>query len=176
MSREYKMIAGYLAGGLLVLVLMPALLCAVTGLLDRAVRVEIIRDAGLRWLCIVCLFVAGLAYGIWAVIVQNTRGEGGPLQIGGIELSPKTRKVVVSGPYQYSRNPMLFGTFLVHLAFALYLDLLTAFVLVCALLVFMLIVVVKMEERRLAKDFGAAYAEYQKQVSWFIPWFPHKRS
>jgi protein-S-isoprenylcysteine O-methyltransferase Ste14 len=35
----------------------------------------------------------------------------------------------------------------------------------------MLIVVVKMEEKRLLKDFGDQYAEYRNRVSKFIPWF-----
>jgi protein-S-isoprenylcysteine O-methyltransferase Ste14 len=38
----------------------------------------------------------------------------------------------------------------------------------------MLTVVVKMEEKRLLKDFGDQYEEYRKKVSMFIPWFQRK--
>jgi protein-S-isoprenylcysteine O-methyltransferase Ste14 len=38
----------------------------------------------------------------------------------------------------------------------------------------MLTVVVKMEEKRLLKDFGNQYEEYRKKVSMFFPWFPRK--
>jgi len=33
---------------------------------------------------------------------------------------------------------------------------------------------VKMEEKRLLKDFGNQYEEYRKKVSMFIPWFHRK--
>jgi protein-S-isoprenylcysteine O-methyltransferase Ste14 len=108
------------------------------------------------------------------VIIQDTVGQGGPLEIGNIEISPKTKNLVVSGPYKYTRNPMLFGTLLIYLAFALFINSITSVVLVSAIFVFMLTVVVKMEEKRLLKDFGNQYEEYRKTVSMFIPWFQRK--
>ena len=66
---------------------------------------------------------------------------------------------------------MLFGTFLIYLAFALFINSITSVILVCAIFVFMLSVVVKMEEKRLLKDFGNQYEEYRKKVSKFITWF-----
>jgi len=96
------------------------------------------------------------------------------VEIGNIEISPKTKNLVVSGPYKYTRNPMLFGTFLMYLAFALFMNSITAVVLISAIFIFMLTVVVKMEEKRLLKDFGKQYEEYRKKVSMFIPWFQRK--
>lgn len=101
-------------------------------------------------------------------------GKGGPVEIGNIEISPKTENLVVSGPYKNTRNPMLFGTLLMYLAFALYINSITSVILVCAIFAFMLTVVVKMEEKRLLKDFGNQYVEYRKRVSKFIPWFQRK--
>jgi protein-S-isoprenylcysteine O-methyltransferase Ste14 len=66
---------------------------------------------------------------------------------------------------------MLFGTFLAYLGFAVFINSVSSVVLVCALFVFMLTVVVKMEEKRLLHDFGNQYEEYQKRTSKFIPWF-----
>ena len=107
-------------------------------------------------------------------MIQNVIGKGGPVEIGNIEISPKTENLVVSGPYKNTRNPMLFGTFLIYLAFALFLNSITAVVLISAIFIFMLTVVVKMEEQRLLKDFGKQYEEYRKNVSVFIPWFHRK--
>ena len=70
---------------------------------------------------------------------------------------------------------MLFGTFLMYIAFSLFINSLTSVVLVCLLFVFMLTVIVKMEEKRLLKDFGDQYEEYRKKVSLFIPWFQRKK-
>ena len=174
MTRDQKMVLGYIAGGSLVLVIVPSIIYAITSVFDNVYRVEIIPNPLIKWLVIIILLVIGLIYGIWSVTIQNTVGEGGPVEIGNIEISPKTWNLVVSGPYKNTRNPMLFGAFLMYLAFALFLNSVTAVVVVCALFVFMLTVVVKMEEKRLLKDFGNQYEEYRKTVSMFIPWIRRK--
>ena len=174
MNKDKKMIVGYIVGGLLVIVLAPSIIYLLTSLLDNVYRIEIIQNTIIRWSIIIILLVIGLIYGIGSVIIQNTIGQGGPVEIGNIEISPKTRNLVVSGPYKNTRNPMLFGTFLIYLAFALFINSITSVVLVSAIFVFMLTVVVKMEEKRLLKDFGSQYEEYRNKVSIFIPWFQRK--
>lgn len=174
MNKDKKMILGYIVGGLLVIVLVPSIIYIITSLFDNVYRIEIIQNTIIRWIIIIILLVIGLIYGIGSVIIQNTIGQGGPVEIGNIEISPKTKNLVVSGPYKNTRNPMLFGTFLLYLAFALFINSITSVVLVSAIFVFMLTVVVKMEEKRLLKDFGNQYEEYRKKVSMFIPWFQRK--
>jgi len=170
------MILGYLVGGFLVIGAMPALIYALTSLVDKVFSVEIFRNMPLKWSVIILLFVIGFIYGIWSIIIQNSVGEGVPVEIGNVEISPKTKHLVVSGPYKNTRNPMLFGTFLAYLAFAFYLNSLTAILIVLAFFVFMLNVVVPMEEKRLAKDFGDEYEDYRSKVPKFIPWFQIKTS
>lgn len=174
MNKDKKMILGYVVGGLLVIVLVPSVIYILTSLFDNVYRLEIIRNPVIKWIIIVLLLAIGLIYGIWSVIIQNTIGEGGPVEIGNIEISPKTKNLVVSGPYTNTRNPMLFGTFLIYLAFALFINSIASVIIVCAIFVFMLTVVVKMEEKRLLRDFGDQYEEYRKKVSRFIPWFQRK--
>src|SRR4030042_4952786 len=169
MNENKRMILGYIVGGLLVVVLVPSIIYIITSLFDNVYRIEIIQNTIIRWIIIIILLVIGLIYGIGSVIIQNTVGQGGPVEIGNIEISPKTKNLVVSGPYKNTRNPMLFGTFLLYLAFALFINSITSVVLVSAIFVFMLTVVVKMEEKRLLKDFGNQYEEYRKKVSMFIP-------
>jgi protein-S-isoprenylcysteine O-methyltransferase Ste14 len=171
MNKDKKMILGYITGGLLVIGLMPSIIYIITSLLDKIYRLEIILNSVIRWVSIILLLVIGLIYGIWSIIIQNTIGKGGPVEIGNIEISPKTENLVVSGPYKNTRNPMLFGTFLIYLAFALFINSITSVILVIAIFVFMLTVVVKMEEQRLLNDFGNQYVEYRRKVSKFIPWF-----
>jgi len=174
MNRDKKMILGYIVGGLLVIVLVPSIIYIITSISDNFYRVEIIQNSIIKWIIIIILLSMGLIYGIWSVIIQNTIGEGGPVEIGNIEISPKTKNLVVSGPYKNTRNPMLFGVFLIYLGFALFINSITSVVIVCAIFVFMLTIVVKMEEKRLLKDFGNQYEEYRKKVSMFIPWFQRK--
>ena len=174
MNEDKKMILGYIAGGLLVLVLVPSIIYIITSLFDNVYRLEFIHNSVIKWIIIILLLVIGLIYGIWSVIIQNTVGKGGPLEIGNIEISPKTKNLVVSGPYRNTRNPMLFGTFSLYLAFAIYINSITSVVLVCVIFILMLTFVVKMEEKRLLKDFGNQYEEYRRKVSMFIPWFQRK--
>ena len=70
---------------------------------------------------------------------------------------------------------MLFGTFLIYIALALFINSLTAIILVALFAAFMLMVVVKMEEARLLKDFGEQYNQYRRKTSKIIPWFPEKK-
>jgi protein-S-isoprenylcysteine O-methyltransferase Ste14 len=175
MNDVKKMILGYIVGGLLVIVLVPSIIYIIASLFDNTIyKIEIFRNSLIKWIFIILLFVIGLIYGIWSLIIQNTIGKGGPLEIGTIEISPKTKNLVVSGPYKNTRNPMLFGAFSLYLAFALFINSMISVVLVCAIFVFMLTVVVRMEEKRLLKDFGIQYNEYRKKVSMFIPWFQRK--
>ena len=174
MNKDQKMVLGYIVGGLLVIVLVPSIIFIISSLFDNVYRLEIIQNPIIKWVIIIIMFVIGLIYGIWSIIIQNTIGEGGPVEIGNIEISPKTKNLVVSGPYKNTRNPMLFGAFLIYLAFALFINSITSVALVCAIFVFMLTVIVKMEEKRLLKDFGNQYEEYRKKVSMFIPWFQRK--
>jgi len=174
MNKQKKFIAGYIVGGLLVFVLVPSIIYVLTSLLNEIIRLEIFQNPIIQWTIIILLLVVGSIYGFWSVLIQNTVGEGGPLEIGAIEISPKTKKLVVSGPYKNTRNPMLFGTFLLYLAFAFFINSIIAVVLVILLFAFMLTVVVKEEEKRLLKDFGTQYEDYRNKVSMFIPWFPRK--
>jgi len=168
------MILGYIAGGLLVIGLLPLFIFVITSLCDKWFRIEVIQNPVIRWVIIIILLITGAIYGIWSIVIQNIVGKGGPLEVGNLEISPKTENLVVSGPYKNTRNPMLFGTFLMYLAFALMINSLTSVIIVGAFIVFMLTVVVKMEEKRLLKDFGNRYEEYRKKVSKFIPWFQRK--
>ncbi|MDD5185582.1 MAG: isoprenylcysteine carboxylmethyltransferase family protein [Paludibacter sp.] len=164
------MITGYVVGGLLVLVLVPYLLYRMTFLLNTLYSLEIISNPVLRWIIIGILLSIGIYFAIRSLVFQNTIGKGGPVEIGKIKISPKTEHLVVTGPYKYTRNPMLFGTFSIYLAFALFLNAVNAVLLVCAFVVFMLTVVVPKEEKRLVQDFGEEYIAYRKKVSLFFPW------
>lgn len=174
MNKDKKMILGYIIGGLLVIGLMPSIIYIITLLLDKIFRIEIFRNSEIKWIITLLLLIIGIIYGIWSIMIQNIIGKGGPVEIGNIEISPKTENLVVSGPYKNTRNPMLFGTFLIYLAFALFINSITSVILVCAIFVFMLTVVVKLEEKRLLKDFGNQYEGYRRKVSKFIPWFQRK--
>lgn len=168
------MVIGYIIGGLLVLIIVPSLIYSLTVLADSIYRISIIQSNDLRLIITVVLLVTGFSFGISSIIYQNVIGEGGPVEISDIEISPKTKNLVTTGPYRLTRNPMLFGTILVYLAEATLLNSLSAILIVAIFAVFMITVVVKKEEQRLLKDFGDQYLQYRNRTSKIFPWFPLK--
>jgi protein-S-isoprenylcysteine O-methyltransferase Ste14 len=166
------MTLGYIIGGLLVLIIMPSIIYLVTILLDKIYRINILQNNVLKLIVAILLLIIGFSFGISSIVYQNVIGKGGPVEISNIEISPKTKNLVTTGPYRFTRNPMLFGTFLIYFALAILLNSITAVFIVAIFVIFMLIVVVKKEEERLVKDFGNQYVQYRNKTSMIIPWFP----
>jgi protein-S-isoprenylcysteine O-methyltransferase Ste14 len=169
-KRIMQFILGYVAGGLLFTVLIPWGLCRVSRSFDHLTGIQLIPIYGLRVTIAVGLSLFGLLLALWSIVVQNTIGKGGPLEGAGFEVSPKTQNLVVTGPYKYTRNPMLFGACVYYYAVAVYLNSVIAVAIVALFMTFMLIFVKLTEERRLLKDFGNGYEEYRQRVSMFVPW------
>ena len=163
-------IMGYLMGGLLVLILIPLGFYLASRSFDHLIGIQLIPISGLRLALAVILLLFGLLFAFWSAVVQNTIGKGGPLEVANIEVSPKTQNLVVTGPYRYTRNPMLFGACVFYYAVAIYLNSVIAIAIVTLFMTFMLIFVKLTEERRLLEDFGSDYEEYRQRVSMFVPW------
>ena len=174
-KRTVQHILGYVVGGLLFLVLMPLGLYRLSRAFDHLTSIQLIPITGLRLTMAVGLSLFGLLFALWSGVVQNIVGRGGPLEVAGIEVSPKTQNLVVTGPYKYTRNPMLFGACVYYYAVAVYLNSVIAVAAVVLFMTFMLILVKLTEEPRLLKDFGQDYEEYRQRVSMFVPWTQKRR-
>ena len=174
-KRTVQYLVGYVVGGLLVLVLIPLGLRRLSRAFDHLTGNQLIPIPGLRVTLAVGLSLFGLLFGLWSIVVQNMIGKGGPLEVAGLEVSPKTQNLVVTGPYKYTRNPMLFGACVYYFAVAVYLNSVVAVAAVVFFMTFMLIFVKLTEEPRLLKDFGKDYEEYRQRVSMFVPWTQKRR-
>ena len=174
MKKEIRQIVGYLLGGSLVLLLIPFGIYSAAKVFDPKFESALFPTDQVRITLMIMFFVIGAIFGIWSIVIQNMIGKGGPLQVGHIDISPRTQNLVITGPYKYTRNPMLFGACMMYFAFATYLNSITAGIAVILFMVFMLCFVKLSEEKRLLIDFGKSYEEYRKNVSMFIPWFPKK--
>ena len=170
-----RYILGYVVGGLMFLILIPSGLFCASMYLDHLLPIQLIPFPVPRFIISSVLLVTGLVFGFWSGVIQNTKGEGGPLEFVNVEISPKTRKLVVTGPYRYTRNPMLFGACTLYYGVAIHLNSTAAVIIATLFMIFMLIFVKSTEERRLLKDFGNEYEAYRQEVSMFIPW-PRKSS
>lgn len=84
-------------------------------------------------------------------------------------IKPKnTKKLVVTGFYQYSRNPMYVGLFFLLLAWAWYMGALSPFIGLPLFIFIVTIQQIKPEEQALEEIFGQAYLDYKQQVRRWI--------
>jgi protein-S-isoprenylcysteine O-methyltransferase Ste14 len=173
-KRDVQYLLGYVGGGVLVLILIPLGLWRAARAFDHRIGRQLIPATDLRLTIASTLSIFGLLFGVWSIVVRNKVGKGGPLEVADLEVSPKTQDLVVTGPYRYSRNPMLFGACVFYYGVAAYLNSVIAAALVTLFVIFMLLFVKLTEEPRLLKDFGSDYEDYRRRVSMFVPW-THKR-
>ena len=155
-----KQILGYLLGFIIFIVGIPALMWLVAGMPAPA------DIPALRLYAGVLVAVAGLALSVWSIVYMKRVGKGNPFDAMGHEVAPRTKHLMTDGPYKWSRNPMLTGTYLY------YIGVMIAVWNVWALLVFAAIATVMMlqvrsEENRLETDFGQEYLDYKKKVRRF---------
>ena len=156
-----KHVLGYFLGFAIFIIGIPALMWLVSGM-------PALADLPTGRLSLSALIsIAGLSLSVWSIIYMRRVGKGNPFDAMGHEVAPRTKHLMTNGPYRFSRNPMLSGTYLYY-----------AGILVClwnwwALLVFTAVaglmgLQVRSEEKRLEADFGDEYLEYKKRTGRFI--------
>lgn len=113
----------------------------------------------------VLLFVGGLILSLWTVLLFYRIGRGTP--------SPfmPTQKLVATGPFAYSRNPMVLGVMAWISGLGGILNsfsfLIGGLIIPLAYLVYIKL----LEERELEMRFGREYLKYKKRVPFLIPNF-----
>ena len=125
------------------------------------------------WLAGLVLLGVGLVLWLYAPTLLVLRGKGIPLEGYDGPVFEGTRKLVVSGPYRYIRNPMYTG----------YLSLIAALGIVGSSHFMLFAVfpvwcwwtrrfVIQREEVALAARFGEPYLDYCRRVPRFLPGTP----
>ncbi len=120
-----------------------------------------------RWLA-APLLVAGGALVAWCIGLFRVLGRGTPLPF-----VAKTKCLVVSGPYKYVRNPMMWGVGAIIVGTALWVGSLGLWFGFAMFLVFLMLFVPLYEERDMQRRFGEEYREYCRQVP---RWWPRIRA
>lgn len=114
--------------------------------------------------------LVGLFWITWAYSYLHFIGKGSPVEAFGVALYP-TQKLVTTGPYAYTRNPMMMGMLFVLLAIACLANSLSGLILVPILALLVVAYVRKFEEPGLVCRFGEKYIGYRKAVPTLIPKF-----
>jgi protein-S-isoprenylcysteine O-methyltransferase Ste14 len=111
----------------------------------------------------------GLIFILWSVFTFWFIGRGTPVPLA----SPI--RLVTSGPYKYTRNPLKLGAFLFYFGIGTICDeLLTGLIMFAIALLLGILYHKNVEEKELTIRFGKEYKEYQKRTSFLIPLPPRK--
>lgn len=166
--RKLREIAGYLLGGLMFVLLIPAIMWLVSG------RPDLFAVPTPRLVAAIVIALLGLALSVWSIVHMRRRGDGNPMDAFGHEVAPRTKHLMTDGPYRLSRNPMLTGSFIYYAAVCLYLWAWPALLVFAAVIAVMLLQV-RSEERRLLRDFPTEYPTYCNRTARFWPRFRKKK-
>jgi protein-S-isoprenylcysteine O-methyltransferase Ste14 len=123
------------------------------------------------WLAAIFLFASSRNAGkiLWWFIVFSLLGviirtwASGYLQ--------KNKSVISSGPYQYTRNPLYLGSFIIGLGFFLAIINIAAVLVIAFIFAYIYYSVILDEERILEEKFGDEFKEYKNRVPRIIPNF-----
>ncbi len=136
--------------------------------LDRVIGLPALMSRDLSVLFAALSFFAGLFWALWAYSYLHFVGGGSPVEAFGRALEP-TQSLVTTGPYAYTRNPMLVGSLFLLLAGALYANSISGVVLIPVLALIALWYIARFEEPELVRRFGEPYEQYREAVPALIP-------
>ena len=157
----FRQILGYALGFAIFIAGIPALMWWVAGMPPLA---------GITpWRLCIAAFIAlaGLSLSIWSIVHMKRAGKGNPFDAMGHEVAPRTKHLMTDGPYRFSRNPMLAGTYLYYIGVLIALWAWQPLLVFAALAALMTLQVLS-EEKRLAADFGSEYLAYKSRTPRFL--------
>ena len=160
--RKFVEVVGYALGGLMFVVLIPAVMWLASLMPD-------ICEVGVgRIVAAAVLAVVGLSLSVWSIVYMRHKGDGNPMDAFGHEVAPRTKHLMTDGPYRLSRNPMLTGSFIYNASACVWLWTWQSLVVFVVFVVIMLVQVMT-EEKRLRRDFGDEYEDYCRRTGRFLP-------
>ena len=168
MSNLIRHLIGYIIGFIIFLVLIPYGLYKLSEL-DPFIKACSTNYLLLRLILSLPFCLIGLFFAIWSNIFLLKIGKGGPTDGFNVAISPRTKNLVVTGPYRYSRNPMVFGTLALYFSISLFLLSVLCLITLILFIWFIIQYVKRTEEKRLLKDFGQEYSAYKSKTGMIFP-------
>lgn len=169
--RTLRLVSAYLLSIFLFGILFPALGRGIGLWLDRLLGFEPLRYEVVSIVFGSSVILFGLFWMIWSWHSLLTIGRGHPQEVFGFTLAPRTERVVIVGPYTYTRNPMLLGLLLLLVGWGVILGSVSATLFSPLLLVALLLLHFNFfEEPGLWRRFGEEYEGYRHQVPLILPY------
>ncbi len=149
--------------GLMIFGILTGLFVILALLVDRWLSLPWPLSSGLSWLIAAPLIAIGVGLTAWSAL-HFLKVKGTPIPFN----PPPT--LVMTGPYQFVRNPMLTGVFLLLFGIGFAIKSLSLVVLFTPLFVLANVWELKeIEEPELVNRLGEEYVAYQKRTPMFIP-------
>ena len=159
MHKERTLFSLFLSN-LIFTVLQPGI---VAGLLPMLLVRNLLNDTftphfGYHHYAGITVSLAGLVVMLVCIVSFAVKGRG--------TLSPldPARRLIVSGLYKYSRNPMYVGVMLILWGEAIFFRSASLWIYSCIIFGAFNAFIIFYEEPRLSKDFGVQYGDYQRRV------------
>lgn len=135
---------------------------------DNAFNLKPVLDAPYSLILAGAMILIGAFWLTWAYSYLHFVGEGMPLEVFGRPFHP-TRTLVTTGPYAYSRNPMVLGLLFLLLGVALLRGSISGLIMVPIIGVIIALYIKTFEEKELVRRFGSNYEKYRRNVPMIIP-------
>jgi protein-S-isoprenylcysteine O-methyltransferase Ste14 len=170
MKLVFRHILGFAFGISVFLVLIPYGFFRLS-FLDAELGYGISENVSFRIIISFPFFVLGLVFISWSNASLVFTGKGGPADGFNIPVSPRTKKLVTTGIYKYTRNPMMFGALTLYVSLGIFWNSLLTPVIIFVLYFVLIYYLKRTEEKRLLKDFGDEFTEYKSRTPVIIPDF-----
>lgn len=170
MSRIRKFVGFWVI--LLVYITIPLAFAVFSRRLDGIVGFPYLIPEQVNLFLAAIFLLVGLFWVSWAYSYLHYVGKGSPVEVFGIALYP-TQTLVITGPYAYTRNPMVLGLLTLLLGIAFLMNSISALILIPILAGAAVMYIKIYEEPGLVRRFGEGYEEYRKVTPVLIPsWKP----
>jgi protein-S-isoprenylcysteine O-methyltransferase Ste14 len=161
-SRTKRTILAPIVGG--TFAILTFLFAAIPVYLDRIFDIPGFISQPLNYVLSLPPAAAGIILSIWTTLIFF-RSKGTPVPVN------PPPKLITSGPYAYTRNPMHTGLFLIIIASGIYFgSLLSLLIFTPVYIALDTLMIIYIEQPELEKRLGEDYIQYKKTTPMFFPW------
>lgn len=153
---------------IIILIAIPIAFWYITVGIDRAAGWNRIVGEPASSIVSAMSILIGLFWITWAYSFLLFVGKGLPLEAFGYAVHP-TRYMVTTGPYAYTRNPMVLGLLFIFLGLAFLRGSISGFWLVPLIGIMIYLYLIRFEEPGLIQRFGPDYERYRRSVPALFP-------
>lgn len=156
-------IAATTVAGVLIVLLLPLLIRWLSGLMDRGLGLRVMYNTSATGIIGLLIAVVGGVFALWPILLQLLQAQGSPIP------SLPTQRLLRSGPFRFSRNPMALGTIILYIGLAIWFNSWSALILVLFLSAVLLAYIKRVEEPELEERFGEAYRQFRRETPFLVP-------